>query len=459
MKIFSNYNNSDKEFIDEQSYAKSIYEYVEKEKIDIDRQILKIQEDIETVSILRNNFKIKQKSYEVAVLKEKATNSEQGFREIEKIYDEINDQYKDVCSKLDNLNIAKLRKRIKQARETILSREKDIESLEREQDIKDINDSLKKNSSKLHGYYFKEEEQFENKKSEFEAEYLKVKQDYENKDELFNQLLYKKKDIEGKMNTKDGMLYGVENGMEEILKEIVVINENETMIAQQKAWSDRASQINQLISDNENESRNLSNEKETIKMELDNSRENLKGIEEDRIRKKDEIKNIDKKNEELSIKLKEYSDRFNYTESIYGKQESIINYLERQFTNLSEEKEELLVGERISGRFKDDYNNMDYFTSDPLINKLMYSWKNQFNYVETGAQYIKRVSKALELSKEEILNKYSYWAMCIVVEDKSVEKLKDIIYKNIDNITSPVMILGEDQANTIIKNISWKKRT
>ena len=71
---------------------------------------------------------------------------------------------------------------------------------------------------------------------------------------------------------------------------------------------------------------------------------------------------------------------------------------------------------------------MKYFTVEPLISGYIDSWKNKFNYIETGTQYIQRATNTLDLSKQKMLKNYPYWSMSIIVEDKDVEKIKNMLY-------------------------------
>lgn len=86
-----------------------------------------------------------------------------------------------------------------------------------------------------------------------------------------------------------------------------------------------------------------------------------------------------------------------------------------------------------------------------MLEEWITSWKGQFKYIETGTEYIQRAAETLDIEETEFLDSYPYWAFAVVVDDGEMETLKEKLSKDIDKITSPILILKADEAIKIIR--------
>src|SRR5699024_7111696 len=145
----------------------------------------------------------------------------------------------------------------------------------------------------------------------------------------------------------------------------------------------------------------IKDEKESIKIELIKYREAIDKLSSDKATVVEKINNIENEEKDLLLTIKEYIPNLFHINSIYTKQEQIINTLENRCEKLRKEKENLIIEERIVHRFIDDYEDNKYFTAEPLLGKWVEQWKDQFSFLESGFEFIERVAATTNKNQKE----------------------------------------------------------
>ncbi|WP_040209089.1 coiled-coil domain-containing protein [Neobacillus jeddahensis] len=129
-------------------------------------------------------------------------------------------------------------------------------------------------------------------------------------------------------------------------------------------------------------------------------------------------------------------------ESVYLKQESIEKRLIEQLEQLQSAKNTLLYRERIAYRFVDDYSTQDVFFADPFLEQQLNSWKNQFDYLVTGVEY-------LQTSEETIGHEYPFWPVTLITTSKSKPLLVEKLNHLSDRLQFPIVVLSSEEVLTI----------
>ncbi|HZJ76671.1 MAG TPA: hypothetical protein VFC70_03070, partial [Oscillospiraceae bacterium] len=355
-------------------------------------------------------------------------------------------------TRLNNLKIAKLKQEIGTEKEKIKNYKKHIEMLKADKDIEYIQSEIDKNSSMLRGCFVTEENELKKKKETLDNKKRIAEESYNEGKNRLEGLKNERANIVEDINRKKGQNIEIKKNLSSIRDKIPVLSEHDDIKVEQQKWQVEVGRLESTITRDSNKVRQLQIEKNNISDELTAHRNNLGSLNEQHISIKNKIDTVDNKHNALLIRTQELNESWHYIDSLYTRQQSVINYMESKVENLINEKEELLLEERICGRFKDEYEHNSYFTPEPMLEKWITSWKNQFRYIETGTEYIQRASKTLKIKETDFLNSYPYWVFAVIVDDGEVEDLKERLNRDIDKMTSPILILGENEAIKIVRD-------
>lgn len=452
VSIFDSYHKAGEDYLQKKQYAKAIYIHIEDEKNNIENQINQNKLDRDHIENLRRSLVQKEESYEIAILEDKANKYNLELDGCKKIYSQVKEDFDSKSTRLNNLKIAKLKDEIKREEEVIESHKRQIEMLKSDRDIGDIQDRIDENSSMLRGYFTIQEEDLKKKIERLEIEQGAVKGEYENEKAKLDGLRADKVGVEGDINSKKGQVIEIEKSLRTTRAKIFDLDEHDDIKTKQEAWQLEVGQLEAAMAEDTTRVRHLQIERANINDELAHQRDGFVSLKEERVSIKNKIDSLNRRHEDLLAEVKFLNESWAFIDSLYTRQDSIVAYMEDKLENLRNQKEDLLLRERISGRFKDDYEQNTYFTPEPMVERWMPSWKNQFKYIETGTEYIQRASRALGITEAEFLNNNPYWALSIIVNDQEVDILKERLTRDMDKITSPILILGEGEALKIIKD-------
>lgn len=451
VNIYGEYHEEEKKLQGKRSYGKALYQYIAKEK---EETLLKLEgnrRDQEKQEEEYRDLNRLEGSYELALSRKKLLSLREKYEEVLKDYEIHKEELDRKEARRQNLKIGRINKQIRAAGEEILLYESQLESLDRDQEVSDIEKELAINSSSIKAYYQvqidslnKDIDILEGSKKKAEEELREYK---DKKEELEN----KYKEIS---NTYIGLVREKEikeERMEEIGRKILLNPETERVEDEYSKWADRLASIEEEITKLNKDIKDLTEEKKEVNVQLGAHRRELSQFTSEKAKLEEKIKAIEEQEEDLLISLKENIPNLYHISSIYTKKEQILATLENKCELLRKEKEDLLIKERISHRFIDDYRDSSYFTAEPLLSKWVEEWSEQFSFLELGSQYIERMAYE-EKGIKDYYKEYPYWALAVVVADREEMKLKNKLDKNIDKITYPIIILSQSQAQDIVRN-------
>ncbi|WP_339232088.1 hypothetical protein MKY25_09805 [Geobacillus sp. FSL W8-0032] len=129
-------------------------------------------------------------------------------------------------------------------------------------------------------------------------------------------------------------------------------------------------------------------------------------------------------------------------DSVYIQEETIRMRLQEEIEKRMKEREALLVQERIVSRLHDAYGEQDVFFADPFLAEQLASWKNQFDFVATGVEYLQ------SLTEDERANKQAFplWPAALMTTAKAKERLVQKVRQMNDRLQLPIVVLSTDEA-------------
>ncbi len=452
VNVYDEYYSSVEEYNKEKAYGKGLYQYIFGEKEDIETKLMENSESQNKCNDELEELNKKEASCKLAFLKDKLQNAKYKYEDILKTYEIVKEQLNTKENRHENLKIARYRKDIKELKDEAVHYENQLELLEKDFETSEIEKSLEMNSSNINSYYKQEIDKLNNEIATLDNERIK----YENE---LKRIMGNKEDIDKEYNALseenirlDANLKSNEKEMGRIKKEILSNPETEKIEEEYPKWGERVSSIEKYLIDYQEKANAFKKEKDSINKELPKCREQENSFSKTKGSIEKDIENIEYKEEELLIDIKELIPNLAHINSIYTKQEQIITTLENRCERIRREKEDLLVEERIYYRFLDDYKDNKYFTADPLLDKWIQEWKNQFNYLELGTEYIERAATTMDSSERKYYKNYPHWVNSVIVSDNEKEKIKKKLENYIDKITHPIIILTQSEAYEVLNN-------
>ena len=304
---------------------------------------------------------------------------------------------------LQNLEIAELKSNIKQKEERMNILKRQLEELDEDEDIVDLKDRLEENSSVLKGYFEKEIENLGKQKNIWEGQIDTYQELLQKIYQNLEQLKDKEQNLIEERAGDRREIKSIEKSMENIKKDILANPAKETIEAEYPKWRRRTEEIEGLNISYKKRLKDLKERKEKLSTEISNIYEEIQKLIEYTIAKDKDLKLIDQKHMEILSTVKGLRLEWHYLDSIYLKQQSIIQYMEERLERTRNEREKLLERERISYRLLDYYGKNEYFIGEPLLEEWLDSWRNQFHLLDIGTRYIEKAASDLNRSIEEYI--------------------------------------------------------
>lgn len=450
MDHYKEYDEINTKVIETKEELKALFELAKKEKNLNDEKLSKISREIRDVNDDEKNLKQKEASYNLALLEKDMQLKSQIFKIKEDEYNKILNRKLEKDKRYSNLKVLKFKNDIKQEEELAELNKVQIYSLDKEEEIVDIKDELEVNACEIRGYYLEEEDKLSKQIQFIDGQINNANLEINEKEILLQEKLNDEKTLENSKSSLEGKSKIIEEDIEKIKKEILSDKRQENIEDKIIEWKNILSELEKKIFNAQKKKSELNNEEIQVKNSLYNKREEYDEIKLRSIELESQLSKLRDEEEVLVRRLKEFKNSFYGVETLHSKEVVIIDQLENFLEKARESKEKAILEERISYRWLDDYKESEYYTADAAIEKWLISWRNQFDYIESGTIYIQRAAKKNELSKDIYLDKFPYWAISLVVSEKEKAKLIEKLNKGLDKLINPVIVLDEKEAREIL---------
>jgi hypothetical protein len=211
----------EKQLEEQKVNAKSLYIHTKQEQDETNATLTEIQVSLEDWQAEKDEWKRKERSYEISLLKQKKDEVYEKYKIEQDEFDQIIQVQKEKNNRLSQLKVAKVNTELKENEELQSHFVEQLSLLEKDEEIIDLEGQFADNTAFLKGYFVREEEKIQGniKQIEFQKDRKKAEIDQEKKvyDSLIedlNRRLLK----ETELNTRKTHL---ENDMAEITKAIL----------------------------------------------------------------------------------------------------------------------------------------------------------------------------------------------------------------------------------------------
>lgn len=346
-----------------------------------------------------------------------------------------------------SLKHAEFKKDQKEEQGRIQSLSDQLAALDQEEDVEEINDKLNENSQELKGYFVNKQEESNRRKHELIIEKQPI-------EEQLEQASKQKKAQEDQLeHTKvsyynnDGKIANLNQQMKRIQQKILSNPDQESVKDQLKKWEARLVDLDEQIVQLKNDNKQLA----ALIMERKQQKETLakqkEEIEHTRVKLSLETEQVERAHLRVKEVLGTLRAQWLTLDSIYLKQESLGQQLRDHILQLNKKRDQCLLKERIAHRFVDDYGSQDLFFADPFLDQQIKQWRNQFNLLERGIEFV----QSLEGAVPDKITRYPLWSMTLITTAAEQEQLKQKI-QNIDQeLQFPIEVLTIEQARAIVQ--------
>lgn len=452
VESFATLNEAEQKLLKKKEDAKALYNFSISENKDITDKIKENRNAKEELEKKIEEFNRKEASYRLKVIKEDLIQREKIYDDKKEKYNYIKELYEKKEKNLINLEVAKLKKEIKEKEDSISLYSNQLKELDKDEEIVDIEEKLHKNASEIRGIFEEEESGLLKNINYIKGQIYRYNEDLEEYKKLLERA---KKEAVQRNNNKirlEAIIGKNQIDMNKICNQVLDKADTEDIEEESIKWKKRIQELDENINIINKDITDIREEKEAISNRLSPLRNKLQNLLQKENTNNNTIEALGEAHDSLLLKLKEFRLDWDYFNSLYIKQPTILNYFEGKIEKLRKEKEELMQRERKAYKFYDEYEKSEYFTADPSLHGLIDNWKNQFNLLETGTIYVDKISKTFEMSSEEIYKSYPYWAITVITSQGEINKLVRKIEGKIDILTHPIYIITDLEARNIVRN-------
>lgn len=450
VSIYVEYHKVEEGMVNKKGEVKSIYEFLEEETRKTNSEICHIENSQEMLNKEMEELNRKELSYELAKLEKELNKAKDDYEIILHEYNEIKDNLEEKEERLQNLEIAELKSNIKQEEERITRLRNQLSELDDDYETLDFKERLNENSSILKGYFEQELNSLDKQKNMADSQKYRYEEELKVISIKSKELQTEKEDFIKVRSGFEGEIKATKSIMEGIRKEILLNPANETIGEEYPKWKSRLEEIENLNLEHINHLKGLKNRKEFLSKEVPIINNEIENLIKDVTREEANLEEIHTKHEKILSMIRGLKIDWQYLDSIYLKQQSIIQYMEERLERIKSEKERLIEKERLSYRLLDYYGENEYFTGEPLLENWIDSWKNQFNLLELGTKYIEKVAVEFNKDIEKIYREYPLWPLVAITSEGELDKLYKKIETQSKKLISPILVLSQEEATKII---------
>lgn len=453
LDIYKMFHQSELEYNKAKGKTKGLWTAIIEEKQNVNHELLSITEQQKKLEEQELEYKLKLESYEIEVVKQQYQTLEKQFLDLQASYLENKDGLTQDQQNYYSLKFAKLELDIKSEQNNEKLYLEEMKLLQANQEFADVEAKLTKARQALLGNYLAEIKGFEeslkliiDNLTEVEDQLITVESDIAVLNQEEKQLEKEKSNLEGQQEFAHAQ-------MKRLANQLLAKPDQENIDTELKIWNTRHNELDQLIVDQkqkiisfERKQRQDEDHKERLLDRKQHSEQDCRITE-------NQLENVKNKEAELIAKLTTVRPQWSKIETIYEIEESISSILDETIKNLTNERNRLLIQERIKTRFVDDYSNQDTFFSDPYLANQLASWKNQFDYLSTGVEYL----QGLDPNEFEKAQVYPLWALTLITTQKSKTNLVKKVDGINDKLLFPIIVMSTEEVLEVHKKeyIDW----
>ncbi|AST91048.1 hypothetical protein [Sutcliffiella cohnii] len=387
-------------------------------------------------------YQVKSASYEILIEELTLKRLEEELKEVlgdrNKKEEELHTNKREYFS----LKLSDLKARRKEKQDSLKHIEEELASFEQTDEVNDFEEKLEIARQELRGFYMEEEERLENQRKNVSLELNPIINKLEGEIGRKQEIEHKERDALNLISSLQSKIETRTNDLQRLKNQLLANPTQEDMKEEMEKWTKRQQYLDDEIISFIKQEKEKMGEIKVLTKKLEENQ-----LEKSRVENKQNNVNyqLDQFIEEQKHVIKLLSSlrpQWASIEKIHLQEEAIRTRLEDEITKRKKERDQLLYRERIAYRYVDDYDRQDQFFGDAFLEEKVQSWKNQFDYVVTGVEYVQSMNE----KDREKYKQYPLWPLTLVTTNKSKEALIGKIRSISDQLQFPIVVITTEEA-------------
>ncbi|GGM19014.1 membrane protein [Paraliobacillus quinghaiensis] len=434
--------------------AKGVWNETLKQRSEFENEQSNVEAKLEEWNKNDHAYRVKEMSFDI-------------FQE-EMVYQELEATYKQALAKKTeqeellqqydkdyySLKVAELKKDRKEQADELRHIEAELAAIDQTAEITDYQEKLEEEKQRLLGWYLTEIEKLEKDKQTQNYQLRPIQEQMEQLDIKKRDLVKNEQEMRDILSKMKGIIESRKKDMDQLKQQLLSNPDQEDVKEQLAVWQKRSQFLDEEIIRLNGEEKQLRAEEKQAQERNEANQIKLSEIENNKNKVAYQLDEMEKNQTELVANLTMLRQQWATVENVYLSQGSIEKRLIEEIDKRVNERNRLLSRERVSYRFVDDHAEQERFFGDAYLAEQLASWKNQFDYLVTGVEYLQVVG---EQEKNRLTN-YPLWAITLVTTDKLKQKVIDKVRHVSDNLQFPIIVITTEEAVAMHEgttNQSW----
>ena len=444
VKVYGNYHKERKNFESLKSEGKTISNYVKNQMSNKEEALRLNEHNHEQLKKDWRLYEQEEKSFELYLLKEQKKELETRGHITQSQKDEEQERYDTMAARKQNIDLTRLGKDIAAEETQIKHLQEELDRLDTQVEVVDIKKLLEENGCAIKGQFTYELELIDRELRRVDSEGTELRQKEKELENRHGESLAYEKDLIGQRSQLEGTLQVMEANEQRLHKLLngdgpqVALSLHKDNLENEKLHGEREydeclkriEALNQYIETKTKAHESLVTGQAEAKEKLSVAGQQLSSLE--------------KAMDRIKIMVEESGYPLFLNGNIYSKESSILRELEEQREHAYHLKEKAIAQERIHLRQFDVYENLSQYISEPMLESLVQVMKDEFSFVELGANYISELKTSYKVSTEDLFDRFPFWSMTVVTSVKDVAGVKAKLSEHLDSFTQMVLVLSRE---------------
>lgn len=442
---FEAYHQQDVDYRESKQYAKGLWQETQKQKHEVDTKVTDLMTKLADWQQRNELIKRKHASYLIRVEEKTLSRLEQEVTEAKAQHAEQEERFLQVEKDYYSLKLADFKYKQKEEEESLARIEEEMVKLDQSDELDDYENELEEVKRELVGYFLEQIERAEKHQRELNYQLNPIQQRLGNLLKEQETLLEKETNVETQIAKLNSIVDTRTKDVKELEQQLLANPAQENVKEEMGKWVNRVQFLDEELIRLGQEQKRIAREEEEsaertvkfghFKAEMDSKQQNVRF----------QLEQLEKEENNVIQELSQLRPQWATLNNLYLKAESVKGTLDQQLVKLNKEREALLYLERLAHRFVDDYQNQAYFFGDAFLAQQLSAWKNQFDLIQTGTEYVQGLSEEERRKKEQ----YPLWPVTLVTTKQTKPRLLAKLEEVSDRLQYPIVVLTLEEALTI----------
>ncbi|WP_404406441.1 hypothetical protein [Jeotgalibacillus malaysiensis] len=434
----------------EQSYdtakrhAKGLFRFIETERTESEVEKALYEDHLEKWQNEKEAWNKAEASYKVLDKRDKHAAAVRKSSALNEEHERSENEFRDQQHTYYSIKLAEHKQKIQTAEEKKIHLEKELERLDEETGADELRDRLDETRAALHGYFAEKIEETARTIDSLKIEQQPIINEINRIAGLFDANMVEKEKVQDEFSQYKGQIQMLDQSMESIRQSILSKPDQETVEEKAEEWKHQEQVLDQQIVKLKGENKRLDALLTELDQRYDHSQSALTLAEKELSETETNLNLYENKQQQVIKQLGSYKPKWSNLEELYLKEDSIQSELREALIRQQKEHDRRLHKERLTLRFVDDYGEQERFFAEPFIEKKVADWQNQFNFLNTGMQYIESMT-------DVDVKQFPYWAISLVTTTQEKGLLTRKVQEHAAHLSQPLFIFSTDEITQILK--------